>query len=321
MNDLPLEQLIAYKPKRSEPVDFISFWETTLKEARAFPLQLRFERVDTGLHQLEVFDVTFRGFAGQPIKAWLILPRQRTGKLPCVVEFTGYGTGRGIPSDWLLWASVGYAHFVMDNRGQGPGMLNGDTVKREPAEVEAENSNFVLRGILKPETYYYRRLFTDAVRAVEAARSHPAVDALHVAIDGISQGGGVTLAVSGLVTDLDAILPGVPFLCHYRKATEISTREPYNEISRYLNDHMEERETVFSTLDYFDGLNFAAYANAPALFSVGMLDGVCVPSTVFAAYNHYAGQKEIRIWECDHMECGGNFWTVEKMKFLAKIWT
>ena len=105
-------------------------------------------------------------------------------------------------------------------------------VNRELAGVEPENFIFVLSGILKPETYCYRRLFTDAVRAVEAARNHPAVDALHVAIDGISQGGGVTLAVSGLVSDLDAILPGVPFLCHYRKATEISTREPYNEISR-----------------------------------------------------------------------------------------
>jgi len=31
-------------------------------------------------------------------------------------------------------------------------------------------------GILNPETYYYRRVFTDAVRAVETAQSHPAID-------------------------------------------------------------------------------------------------------------------------------------------------
>lgn len=42
------------------------------------------------------------------------------------------------------------------------------------------------RGILQPATYYYRRVFTDAVRAVEAARSHPAVDAGRVAVTGDS---------------------------------------------------------------------------------------------------------------------------------------
>ena len=46
------------------------------------------------------------------------------------------------------------------------------------------------RGILEPETYYYRRLITDAVRAVEAVRAHPAVDASRVVVTGGSQGGG-----------------------------------------------------------------------------------------------------------------------------------
>lgn len=32
------------------------------------------------------------------------------------------------------------------------------------------------RGVLSPQTYYYRRVFTDAVCAVEAARTHEAID-------------------------------------------------------------------------------------------------------------------------------------------------
>lgn len=320
VNDLPLEQLKSYKPERAEPVDFRSFWETTLEGARAFPLEPQFELVETGLNQLDVFDVTFNGFGGQAIKSWLIMPRQRTGKLPCVVEYIGYGAGRDKPSNWLLWASVGYAHFVMDNRGQGGDGFRGDTVDRELDGSEPENSGFIIRGIRKPETYYYRRLFTDAVRAVEAARSHPSIDPLHVAIDGSSQGGGISLAVSGLVPDLDAIIIAVPALCHYRRAAEISTTDPYNEIRRYLKNQDEKTESAFATLDYFDGLNFAAYARAPALFSVGMLDETCVPSTVFAVYNHYAGEKDIRTYQSNHWGCGGSDWIMEKVKYLGKIW-
>ena len=46
---------------------------------------------------------------------------------------------------------------------------------------------YMTRGITDPSTYYYRRVFTDAVRAVEAARSHPAVDPGRVAVSGASR--------------------------------------------------------------------------------------------------------------------------------------
>jgi len=60
------------------------------------------------------------GFGGDPIKGWLHLPRARTdAPLPCVVEYLGYGGGRGLVHDRVTWATAGYAHFVMDSRGQG----------------------------------------------------------------------------------------------------------------------------------------------------------------------------------------------------------
>jgi cephalosporin-C deacetylase len=73
-------------------------------------------------------------------------------------------------------------------------------------------------------------------------------------------------------------------------------------------------------LSYFDGLNFAARAHSPALFSVGLMDDVCPPSTVFAAYNHYSAPKQIRIWPYNQHEGGETFQTIEKIKFLAEIW-
>jgi cephalosporin-C deacetylase len=176
------------------------------------------------------------------------------------------------------------------------------------------------RGILKPDTFYYRRVFTDAIRAVEAARTHPAVDSDRIAVAGISQGGGIALAVSSLVPDLSAALIDVPFLCSYRRATEIVDSSPYNEISRYLLRQRDKVEIAFQTLDYFDGVNFAAHANTPALFSVGLMDETCPPSTVFAAFNHYSGEKEIRIWPYNHHEGGENFQTMEKVKFLGRLW-
>lgn len=317
--DWPLEQLREYRPGRDEPGDFDDFWTATLEQARAKAAPATFVPYDSGLATVEVFDVTFSGFDGQPVRGWFLLPRGTTQPLPCVVEYLGYGNGRGLPHEWLHWSAAGYANFVMDTRGQGSaGSLVGVTPDPDPGGGP-QTPGFMTRGVTDPATYYYRRVFTDAVRAVETAREHPLVDASQVVIGGASQGGGITLAVAGLVEGLAGAMPDVPFLCHYRRATEITDAYPYYELVTYCRTHRDEVDQVFATLRYFDGVNFAARATAPALFSVALMDAVCPPSTVFAAYNHYAGEKEISIWPFNGHEGGAGYQRAAQIRYLAKL--
>jgi cephalosporin-C deacetylase len=318
--DMPLEELRAYQPPREEPPDFDDFWRQTLQEAWAFDLGAAFEPVDYGLKTVETFDVTFHGYGGQPIKGWLLLPRRRTAPLPCVIEFIGYGGGRGFPLDWLLWSSIGYAHLVMDTRGQGSVWRQGDTPDPEPQGSSPHYPGFMTRGILDPKSYYYRRVFTDGVRAVEAAQAHPEIDGNRIAVSGGSQGGGISIAVSGLSPSVKVTMPDVPFLCHYRRATEIVDSMPYGEISKFCLTHRDRVDTVFETLSYFDGLNFSARCDAQAFYSVALMDQTCPPSTVFAAYNHHVGPKEIRIWRYNDHEGGDTYQDVEKVRFLTSLW-
>jgi cephalosporin-C deacetylase len=318
--DLPLNELENYRPARQEPADFDAFWARTLSDARAFSLEPGFVPVSYGLKTVQTYDVSFRGYGGQIIRAWLLLPAQPAAKLPCVVEYLGYGGGRGFPTDWLLWSSAGYAHLVMDTRGQGSAWGSGGTPDPEPDGSNPQHPGFMTRGILNPDTYYYRRLFTDAVRAVECAQAHPAVDPERIAVTGGSQGGGIALAVAGLSAAVRIAMPDVPFLCHYRRATQIVDSNPYAEIVRYCKVHRDKIEQVFNTLAYFDGVNFAARAHAPALFSVGLMDMICPPSTVYAAYNHYQGDKQMRVWEYNDHEGGQNFQVQEKLRFLRGVW-
>ncbi|MET7742482.1 acetylxylan esterase [Streptomyces sp. NPDC005385] len=313
--DLPLDELRSYRSASTEPEDFDAFWAKTLKEAREHELAARFEPVETSLKTVRTFDVTFAGFGGHPVKGWLTVPSWANAPLPTVVEFVGYGGGRGLAHTHLLWASAGYAHFVMDTRGQASAWGGGGTP--DPVGSAPAFPGFMTRGVEDPETYYYRRLFTDAVRAVETARSHPLVDGARLAALGGSQGGGIAIAVGGLVPDLSAVLPDVPFLCDFPRATVVTDRSPYREIGNYLKTHRGRTGQVLRTLSYFDGVHFAARGRAPALFSVALEDQTCPPSTVFAAYNAWAnGEKRIEVYDFNDHEGGGPYQQAAQLDWL-----
>jgi cephalosporin-C deacetylase len=317
--DLPMEELQTYSPPVHEPADFDVFWQRTLDEARAYPLNAVFTPAATYLKTVDVYDVSFAGFGGHPIKGWYLVPRHVEGPLNAVVQYIGYNGGRAFPHDWLLWSAVGCAHFIMDTRGQGSGWLPGDT----PDPYTGTNPHypgFLTQGVLDKQHYYYRRVFTDAARAIEAVRTRPEVNASRVAVLGGSQGGGIAIAAAALVPDVAACLPDVPFLCHYRRAAGLNDQFGYGEINRYLSTHRDRVEAVFNTLDYFDGVNFAPRIRAHCLFSVGLMDDICPPSTVYAAYNRVRAPKAISVYTYNKHEGGATFQAKEAQTFLAQLW-
>ncbi|MGW1951367.1 acetylxylan esterase [Streptomyces sp. NPDC001920] len=285
--DLPWEDLKRYRPDPLEPADFDEFWHDTLKGAAQTGVLVSVHPVATGLRLTETFDVTFRGFGGDPVRAWYSRPAGADDPLPAVVEYVGYGRGRGLPHERLTWVNAGYAHLVMDNRGQGDQYGNGGATP-DPYATAPGGPGPAVRGLLSPRDYHYRRLVTDAVRAVSAVRTLPGVDGSRVAAVGNSQGGGLALAVAGLVPDLAALLVTAPFLCGIRRALDLTDASPYGEITAYLSVHRGAERAAYDTLSYLEGVSFARRAHAPAHFGVGLRDTVCPPSGAYGAFNRYA---------------------------------
>jgi cephalosporin-C deacetylase len=322
--DLPPTELERYRPDVREPPDFDEFWRDTLKEAAQGDPLVSVRPVGSGLRLTETWDVTFRGFAADPVRAWYSRPAGVREPLPAVVEYAGYGRGRGLPHERLTWVNAGYAHLLMDNRGQGDQYGNGGATP-DPHASAPGGPGPAARGLLDPRDYHYRRLITDAVRAVAAVRALPGVDGQRVAAVGNSQGGGLALAVAGLVPDLAAVLVTAPFLCGIRRALDLTDASPYGEITAYLTVHRGAEEAAYRTLSYVEGVSFARRAAAPAHFGVGLRDTVCPPSGAYAAFNRYgelAGadpRKEIHAYPYNGHEGGDAVHVRRQLDWLAGV--
>jgi cephalosporin-C deacetylase len=330
MFDLPLDDLVSYRPEVAEPADFDAFWTETVADARSFPLAAEFTLMENKLALIDTYDVTFSGFGGSGVKAWLHVPAGASGPLPTVVQYHGYSGGRGFPHSYTLWAQAGYAHFVMDTRGQGWSVGGGSSTPDSSIDAGLIHTpGFMTAGITDPASYYYRRVYADAIRLLEVARECPLVDPAKIIVTGGSQGGGITLAAAGIAPlagiDLLGAAPDVPFLCHFRRATQLTDRLPYAEITEYLAGWRDHEDVVYRTLSYFDGVNLGRRATASALFSVGLMDDVCPPSTVFAAYNYYGSRasgdisKDIEVYSHNQHEGGAGYQLNAQLDWFGRL--
>jgi cephalosporin-C deacetylase len=293
--DLPAEQLKDYRTGTQEPADLDRWWQGRLDEARAIATEPTLTRYEAGAYApLEVYDAEFSGAGGDRIRAWYLRPAGGP-QAGTVVKFIGYGGGRGRPAGHVLLPALGYALLVMDTRGQGGRWSTGATGDHADGwHAGPENANVMTRGIARPEDYYYTRLFTDAVRAVETACALTGAERL--AVTGASQGGGLALAAAALVPQRVAVCHAdVPFLCDIQRGITLAPEAPYTEVPEFLAQQVDLVPAALDTLRYVDCALLARRITARCLLSAGLMDTICPPSTVFAAYNEITAGKEIAV--------------------------
>jgi cephalosporin-C deacetylase len=311
--DLPINEMREYRSSIVPAPDVRDFWHQRLESALRLSQEPTLRRIDTPLTQIDVWDVEFSGSEGHRIRGWFLRPKGLKGDLPCLVQYIGYGGGRSLHHEWTLWPSAGWATLVMDTRGQGWADTPDPGVSGNP-----QVPGFITRGITDPGEQYYARVFVDAARAVDTARVLPGVDASRVAVGGGSQGGGIAIAAAALSEGLIGALVGVPFWCDVLRAASLTDSEPYSEIRHYLRARPYETESVERTLTYLDGTVMASLATAPALFEIAMMDDVCPPSTCYAAYNAWAGPKEVQEYHWGGHEGGDTHHSALALRWLGE---
>ncbi len=311
--DWPLEKLKAYQPEINKPENFDSFWNKSLQEIHSQPLNAVETPIPHPVKNIECFRFELDAYGGGKLVGYFLRP-VKSEPVPLVVHLIGYTGDKGFPHSYLHWLSMGCAVCTVDTRDQF-----GESYS-DRAFGRGHGVGWMTQGIESPETYYYRFVYGDCLRVLDFALGHEGIDNSRICVHGISQGGGLSLATASMDSRITHCMADIPFLCHFRRAIEISTELPYTEFVHFLKRFPALESKALNTLDYVDNLYLANRIKAKTLVSVGLQDMVCPPSTVFGVYNQISAQKEIKVYPYLAHEVS-EFHLDLKIRWLAKEWS
>lgn len=302
-------------PYTQEPADFSAFWQQTLDEAARMPLSYTRERypalctdkVDCDLVKLMIN-------ARQCIYAYLFLPvGAQKGACPAVLCPPGAGI-KTIKNPKPFYAEHGFIRMEMEIHGLDP-RIPEETFAEITAAFNSASNGYLENGIDSRERYYLRHVYVAMVKAIDLLTSLPEWDGKNVAVQGGSQGGGLSLVAAGLDRRVTQCVVNHPALADMAGYAEAGRTGGYPHMSREILTPEHVR-----TLSYFDAVNFARHISCPVRMTWGYNDDVCTPTTSYAVWNTLTCPKEAVItpvnehWTTDDTERGHMAWILEHLK-------
>jgi cephalosporin-C deacetylase len=282
-----------------KPADFEAFWTKGRKELAKIPLDAQVEsfqefkgkEIDAynlasaalpgdydplghRAEDVESAKVSFAGLGGVRIHGWLAKPAG-AGPFPAMLVLPGAGfNARPRP---LEHARHGYLALDIQVHGQ-------EVDLPDYPKLPGYYDQFVFDP---PQAYYFYNVYLNCIQAINYLASRPDVDKTRIVVVGGSQGGRLSICLSGLDSRIAATVVSI---AHSANGPYLKWSEACN-LAKPPTDGMDRSAppTLPGTpegrcLGYYDPMNFATDIHCPVFMNSGLIDGVSPPYGIFAIY-------------------------------------
>lgn len=279
---------VGFDPEKLQPVtplpgDFFTFWQGNKAAAKKWALEPMMTLLpEKCTDKANVYHVSFQNndFASR-IYGILCVPKA-PGKYPAILKVPGAG--------------IRAYHGEPDRAGKGFIILEIG-IHGLPVNLQGEVYHRLYNGALKNyhsfnmdnrDKYYYKRVYTGCVRAIDFIYTLPEFDG-NLATFGGSQGGALSIVTAGLDDRVKGLVAFYPALCDMAGyAHGRAGGWPH-----LFRDEANRTPEKIKTLQYFDVVNFARQVKVPGFYTFGYNDMVCPPTTTYATYNVIHAPKEL----------------------------
>jgi cephalosporin-C deacetylase-like acetyl esterase len=265
------------------PYDFDSFWMERKAELACIPMEPVMKKIASSDPNIEIFDVQIKSI-GLPVSGYYARPiNAKVKSSPAILFVQGAGVNSA-SAGWITqYANLGFIALEINAHG----LPNGKDSSYYDNLFSGKLSSYWEWGKESPYTSYFTGMYIRVIRALEFLKSQPQWDGKVLVTYGSSQGGSQALAGAGLDSDVNIVMASVPAMCDHSGIINGWPRFVPIEKDGTYNKQISDASR------YVDSVNFSRRTNAYGIFIVGFIDTTCRPTSVYAAFNSFKGDKEM----------------------------
>ncbi|MBO5761453.1 MAG: acetylxylan esterase [Lentisphaeria bacterium] len=276
------------------PADFETYWKGEIAKMRARKATITMREAteyvtNENKHLVKLYDVaisdgvlTARGILTVPLYV------KEKGH-PVMITFGGASSIGAAPHNISITEAVyrNMITFVMNIH---------DTKNYVPTGAEKNNirkrldiRNYHRDFLDDREKFALHNIYLRIVRSLDFLKSLPEWNGKDLIASGPSFGGCQTIVAAALDKDVSLALAGGPACCDHEGKVNNQTPGYPNLLAYFDNTKRfsaKVREKARENARYFDAANMAKLIKCPVVFSVGFIDTVCPPVSVYSAYNN-----------------------------------
>lgn len=279
---------LSIETKMEPPADLMDFWNAQLAELASVPIDVDLE-FETSTEYSESYEFSLATVNNRRVYGYISIPKGN-GSYPAILNLPAFGdnaNGTQIPDQTAERGGAITASITIHN---------ADVNQADPDAYEPD-------VITNADSLYYKLAVLAGVRVIDYIFTRPEFDGQNMAVNGVSQGGGLSMIIAGLDDRVNGLAYSNSALCvNHGQYYDQASGFPY-----YLNQTREQNfseteylQTIEATR-YIDAAFFAARYDGPSLGIVGYQDTICPAQTVLTAHNALRGQKTlVHVKNLDH---------------------